>query len=308
MKIILIFIFYFIMSSSLIIGSFLVLKRVKGERVKNPILSPIAKTIVNPIIQNVESFFKPTVEDSVKKTLLGVEGNYAVVVENLKTGERFSRNGSQIFESASLYKLWVMEAAFAGIKDGKLKNNNVLSANVGFLNDKFNLEANSGELKDDENVTFTVISAIERMITISHNYAALLLSYTVGPQSITNFLKLEGMDNSKIGNPPKTTAEDIALFFEKLYDGRILDKEYSEKMLEVLSRQQINDRLPKLLPEGTRVAHKTGELNGYKHDAGIVFSPKGDYILVVLTNTNDPKNAAETTALLSKSVYDYFNQ
>lgn len=52
-------------------------------------------------------------------------------------------------------------------------------------------------------------------------------------------------------------------------------------MLGRLERQQINDRLPAQLPEGTRVAHKTGNLGFITHDAGIVWNKAGDPIVVV---------------------------
>ena len=54
-------------------------------------------------------------------------------------------------------------------------------------------------------------------------------------------------------------------------------------MLEVLKRQQINDRLPSGLPSDATVAHKTGNLPGIAHDAGIVYTPTGPRIVVVLT-------------------------
>ena len=79
-------------------------------------------------------------------------------------------------------------------------------------------------------------------------------------------------------------------------------------MIELLKKQQLNDRIPKYLPSGTFVAHKTGELGYYKHDAGIVFSEQDNYILVVLSKTDSPSSGAEEIAKLSKAVYDYFIQ
>ncbi|MEM4270897.1 MAG: serine hydrolase, partial [Candidatus Pacearchaeota archaeon] len=80
----------------------------------------------------------------------------------------------------------------------------------------------------------------------------------------------------------------------------------SGEMLALLKKQNLNSKLPKYLPENTVVAHKTGELGEYSHDAGIVYKDSGDYIIVVLSKTQKPLDANEKIAQISKAVYDYF--
>jgi len=62
----------------------------------------------------------------------------------------------------------------------------------------------------------------------------------------------------KAGIENYTTAEDMALLLEKIYNGDLVSKEASGHMLEILKRQKVNDRLPKGLPRDMVVAHKTG--------------------------------------------------
>lgn len=240
----------------------------------------------------------------VAKSLSGTAETYAVVIKNLKTGEFYSQNEHVIFETASLYKLWVMSVVYDFMDQGKLTNDKPLSAGVQVLNHAFDIDPADAELSDGT-VNFTVGEALEQMITVSHNYAALLLSYTVKNSSIDDFLYREALDESRTGEPPQTTAADVALFYEKLYKGKIVNTAADKNMLELLSRQQLNDRIPKYLPDSVKVAHKTGEIGGYKHDAGIVFAG-GDYIFVVLSKSDNPASAAEREALLSKAVYNYF--
>jgi len=89
-------------------------------------------------------------------------------------------------------------------------------------------------------------------------------------------------------------------------------------------RQMINyltlNRMPMLtaagLPEGTQIAHKHGwvtELDGLLHsmaDAGMIFTPGGNYILTVFIYQPtqlvfDPAN--QMVAELSRAIYNYFN-
>lgn len=79
------------------------------------------------------------------------------------------------------------------------------------------------------------------------------------------------------GENPTTTSFDIALFFEKLYKGELANEENTQKMLDLLKKQELNNKLSKYLPEEIDVAHKTGEIGWFSHDAGIVYTNYGDY-------------------------------
>ncbi|MBI3887855.1 serine hydrolase [Candidatus Microgenomates bacterium] len=65
--------------------------------------------------------------------------------------------------------------------------------------------------------------------------------------------------------------------------------------------------LPKYLPE-VLVAHKTGTLDRFQNDVGIVFTPLGDYAISVFSESDSVYGAEERIALISKSVYDYFSK
>lgn len=156
-------------------------------------------------------------------------------------------------------------------------------------------------------IEISVASALKQMISISHNYAALLLAEEVKNSQITKFLKDNGFIHSSLGQPPKTTASDIAFFFEKLYQGEIVDKDSSDKMITLLKEQKLDLGIPKYL-EGIEIAHKTGDIGWFKHDGGIVFAENGDYIIVVLSESDFPPGAQERIAMISQSVFEYFQK
>lgn len=293
---------------SLMVFVLLVFSGVKVTRenlIRKNIISPVARNVTASIASVKNIFFPERLSDVVSKSLKEKKGTYAVAIKNLKTGESYYFNQDKVFASASLYKLWVMAEAYRLIEQGKLDPEKVLSADVSTLNNKFDIATDSAELTQGI-VSARVTDAITQMIKISSNYSALLLVSEIKLSNVSQFLSDFGFIHSETGSPPVTTAGDIADFYEKLYRGELANKESTKKMLDLLKNQTLNDRIPKYLPENLEIGHKTGELDSFKHDAGIVYSPKGDYIIVILSDTKDPQVAAEQEALLSKAVFEYF--
>jgi beta-lactamase class A len=59
-------------------------------------------------------------------------------------------------------------------------------------------------------------------------------------------------------------------------------------MVEILQQQKFNEGIPSGLPQGTRVAHKTGDITKIHHDAAIVYAPK-PFVLVILVRGLEPE-------------------
>ncbi len=267
-------------------------------------------TVVNAQMQNI----KPTqplsrwilMEGIVNDALKGTTGEYSVVIKNLNTNETYMLNENQTYKTASLYKLWVMAATYKQIDDGVLMKNTLLADNIEDLNSRFNIATDSAE-RSEGTVSMTIEEALVRMITYSDNYSALLLSSKVRLKNVSDFLKDKGLTQSQVGTTlPTTTALDMALFYEKLYKNELASTQSTEEMLSLLKRQQIKRKLPMHLPIDVIIAHKTGELDQYTHDAGIVYTALGNYIIVVLSESANPKGAEERIADISKGVYSYF--
>ena len=56
----------------------------------------------------------------------------------------------------------------------------------------------------------------------------------------------------------------------------------SSDMLNLMSREVIDNGLLAGLPRGVPVAHKTGNWSDATHDVGIVFAANGPYVFVAL--------------------------
>jgi beta-lactamase class A len=117
------------------------------------------------------------------------------------------------------------------------------------------------------------------------------------------------------------TPSDMSQLLEKIVRGQAGDAAATQEMLTILSKQQFNMRLPRLLPVGTRVAHKTGTVTNpvlVVNDAGIIYLPDGRHVVVTAfsrgTDMNLDEvqlkkamnNAEDTIAEIGKVVFDYY--
>ncbi len=110
-------------------------------------------------------------------------------------------------------------------------------------------------------------------------------------------------------------AENGGGTFAAVFPGQVTQEE-CRSMISYLVLNKIAVLLQAGLPEGTRIAHKHGwiiENDGLMHtiaDAGLVYSPGGDYVITVymyhpVQMLFDPAN--RMVAELSQAVYNYFN-
>lgn len=269
------------------------------------VLDPLGK-FVKSVEKTVQAdTMSEELEKIIQGELASVDGAYGIAVKNLKTNEYYYYNEDRKFDTASLYKLWVMGAVYKEIEKGDLTLQEQIGFDAQTINDRLDIASESAEITEGF-VGNTVAGALDRMITISDNYSAHILYLTIGWNKVEEFLKQYGFSNSNTSEL-QTTPLDILTFYEKLYNGEIVNKDASDEMLDILKRQELNDRIPKYLPENIQIAHKTGELGAVKHDAGIVYAPTGDYIIILMSKTGSQTVASEIEAKISEKVFNYFS-
>jgi beta-lactamase class A len=101
-----------------------------------------------------------------------------------------------------------------------------------------------------------------------------------------------------------STPRDMTSLLEKIYKGRAASREGSDEMLRILLKQTLNDRLPRFLPPGTRVAHKTGTLSGFRNDAGIIYVGDQDHVAVTIFSSWDSEAVKGDPAAERQRMYD----
>ena len=106
-----------------------------------------------------------------------------------------------------------------------------------------------------------------------------------------------------------TTPRDIATYFDRLLSDRVVNPAVSGLILSILMQQAVDDRFPCLLPAGTEIAHKTGNLDHVVHDVGIIWSPEGPVILVAMVeNAEDDAEASFVIQQLALVAYHDFDE
>jgi beta-lactamase class A len=102
-----------------------------------------------------------------------------------------------------------------------------------------------------------------------------------------------------------STADEMADLFARIHTGDGMeaigiDAGARRTMREILLLQQLNERMPRFLPPGVPVAHKTGSLSGpwaVRNDAGLIdLGDHGTVAMAVFTRTRMPAGADPETS------------
>ncbi|MBI5244548.1 MAG: serine hydrolase [Elusimicrobia bacterium] len=227
-------------------------------------------------------------------------GRIAVYTKDLKRGWEWGFHADDLFPSASLIKVPVMIGVFDKIKGGEMSLSQQLML-------KRRLRAGgSGSLKwCRDGVKLTVRQLLDHLIHESDNTAMRILIDEVGIGYLQRQFQRMGLvyteiypeglslSSSRVRYENFTTAREMSMLLDKIYRREMVDKFSSELMLDILKQRRTPSRLAKALPAGWEIAHKTGLLRRACHDAAIVFSPEGDYILTVLTGQNSDYTSAK---------------
>lgn len=238
----------------------------------------------------------------------------SVWVRDLEDRQTASNNENQRYDPASLLKLPLMIAYYKVAElDPALLNAKLPYTNTGVINDSIQDIAPSSTLLLGE--SYTVERLIEVMIENSDNNAAAVLLAHLDPNIFNNTLldlgiKIPSSDNT--GLHDFLTAHSYATIFRTLYSASYLNREDSEKALEILSKTNFKG-ITADLPAGVTVAHKFGErevdnMDGSVrvrelHDCGIVYKKDEPYSLCIMTQGKNFADLESVIENISKMVY-----
>jgi beta-lactamase class A len=280
---------------------------------------------------------EPTpLEAKIRDIAAAHNGKVAVAVKNLATGEGFAIDGDEVMQTASLIKLAVMVEAYRQAdakktdlgktltlaKDDKVQGSGILTPHF------------------SDGATFPLKDAIRLMIVYSDNTATNMTLDQIGIKNVNATTKELGLPETRINakvfkgsttsvDPERTkkyslgstTANECVKLLELIHTEKAASPESCKEMLKHLKACEDKEKLVRLLPAGTVVAHKSGSTNQVRTDAGIIYIPdpkdakvKIPVAVAVLTNENEDTrwmkdNAGEVTnAKIGQAVYEAYSK
>lgn len=231
---------------------------------------------------------------------------WAVAVSDLSTKAHCMINAEQTMQSASVIKIFILGAVYENLV--------------------YTSSGETGVTEDEE-----LKSLMTAMITVSDNEASNELvrrlgqgDFTTGAAVVDQFCQEHGYTATHLGraflaeNPADdnyTSAADCCRILSDIYNGTLVNKEASDKMLELLKQQTRTGKIPAGVPGEVQTANKTGEMTaGYglgviENDIAIVLLEEHPYVICVLSNDIGDNGAAQSTITgISSTVYQYMSE
>lgn len=285
-----------------------------------------------PAFQNIQVLLKQTLQ------IAGFDGLAGIYLLDLQTAQELHfawQNGQDIpvqpdiaFTASSTIKVPIMIASFRRMGE------NPDSETLKLLEDMVDRSGNEAAdwLMDrviDPTRGPLIVTEDMRLLGLQNTFLA--GKFTFG-SPLLQLIQTPANQRTDVFTDPdpysQTTVSELGMLLEDIYQcaqtgggalTAVFPGEITQAECQSMINLLINNRLPVLLtaglPEATPIAHKHGwvTVNGIINtigDAGIVYSPAGNYILVVFLYHPEQlvwePNAA-LVAQLSQAVYNYYN-
>jgi beta-lactamase class A len=250
-----------------------------------------------------------------------LDGVLGVAIVDLTSGREWMYHADEVFPTASTIKLAVLaelyrqdELAAQG-KPGNAKLTDLYTVR------QQDIVADSAIL---ENLTPGVTVLTNRdlagmMVAVSDNSATNILIDRVSFKRVNELLdsigaaetrlqrKMMDLNAAREGHENVATPRQVVTLLTSAYQNKLFGPDRTKDFFQVLETTK-NSFIPRLLPEGVKIANKPGELAGVRSDAGIVFVPNRPFAIAVMTTYDrDERAAGETISKIARLAYQMFD-
>ena len=227
--------------------------------------------------RKVDTQFDRSLAQDIQPLVNAFPGLAGIAVKNLSTGQAVFVNANESFEAGGLWRLLLMLAAVEEMESGRLEPDDVLDGHHGSVTD-----------------------ALESVLGDAGHEAEVALAARVGLDRVQALARSLGMTDTIIASGGmKTTPTDVLTLLEGMASQGTPE--------EALFREPVRSGLPEGLPPFTPVAHEAAALPQAIHDAGIVYTSRGAYAIVVMTErVPDEATASNFISAVSRLTYSHF--
>ncbi len=286
-------------------------------------LKPSGYTFINPLldyqqpstplvrreVREMEEAITLAVSESIDSN--SIRGA-SVYYRDLNNGPWLFINDELFFTPASLLKVPLMIAYFKIAESDPASLQQVITYTEPLPNVPSQVLINP-EQEIPLGASYTVMELIEKMITQSDNVATLLLQKNIDleiQKKIYNDFDIP-LPSTEDPRLPYMSTQVYSGFLRILYNATYLNRDYSEKALELLSRSSFTKGLEAGIPESVTLSNKFGVYTKNSedsppehqlHDCGIVYDKK-TYAICVMTLGSDLQAQAKLIGDISNIVY-----
>ncbi len=251
---------------------------------------------------------RETKETDLKKEIAQItkdkKGFYSYYFKDLKSDNSLGVSQDQIETGASVNKLPIIAALYYLDNQGKIDLDDRVTIQKDDVQDY-----GTGSIRYQEMPqTYSLKNLAKLALKNSDNTAAHVISITVGEDKVQDLVDSWEMTQTDMVNN-KTTAYDMGLLFQRIYDGKITTPAKTKELLGFMTDTDFEDRLTKGLTKDAKIYHKTGDGEGFVHDVGIIETEKNAYYLGVMTSDigEDEQETKNTIAEISKKIFESVN-
>jgi len=250
-----------------------------------------------------------------------LDGVLGVAIVDLTSGREWMYHADEVFPTASTIKLAILAELYR--QDGLAAQGKPGNARLSdrYTVRKQDIVADSAIL---ENLTPGVTVLTNRdlagmMIAVSDNSATNILIDRVTFERVNELLdsirapetrlqrKMMDLNAARERKENIATPRQIVKLLTAAYQGKLFDPGRTKDFFQVLETMK-DSFIPKLLPEGVKIANKPGELAGVRNDAGIIFVPNRPFAIAVMTTyDHDERAAGETISKIALLAYQMFD-
>ena len=208
-------------------------------------------------------------------------GVFAFYVHDLATGRGAAIRADESFPAASVIKLPILLRALEMVGEGTARPNQMLRLTP------WHRTGGSGIFQHfRDGLRVTLEDACTAMIVLSDNTATNMVLDVTGIEPVNALLDRLGCPRTRLHRyfgkpempgppgPSQAVPHEVGRVLELLARRALLTPALCETAVRMLRRQHHRALIPRLLPEGTPAAHKTGSLDGVRHDVGIIWRPQ----------------------------------
>jgi len=233
------------------------------------------------------------VEEMVKP----LRGTYGIYFQDLQSKAILGLSAQEKMTAASLIKLPTILTLYREAEAGRINLDTI------YRLQEADRQGGAGSLQSKPvGYEISYRKLAELMGKQSDNTAQHIIAKILGEEKIQATVDGLGMKNTSFAEN-LTTPQDMGIFWERLYRGRVVSDKSRDEILGFLTNTIWEERIPAGVPKGIRVAHKIGTETGVISDAGIVFSQK-PFILVIMTQNANEIEAKKALPEIAKKIYE----